>query len=638
MYKVALPISVSNPRFEQYYEGFVKKLKEAKVDRVFLCVSRCVESREQKNRELDVLRKYVPMFKAEGFEVGTWFSSFGHGGTCESAEPRDKDIGITYMVDMDGKVNTESCCPLDKNFQKMFAEWVQELAKTGVEVIMLDDDYRYSIRGGRYFCCCDLHIAALEQELSEPFDADRMEAALTTGGPNPWRDAWMKIQGESLNDFAKMLRAALDEVNDKVRLCHCAVLSTWDVEGVDSYTLARSFAGSTKPLVRLIGAAYWPAVRGFDDIKIATVCEYERLQQSWNEGHEIEVFCEGDVYPRPRYTVPAAYLEGFDQVQRAAGTADGCLKYMLDYCSSPEYEEGYIEKHIDNMPLYEILEKEMAGKTAVGVTVFEPMKTLAIATDPGQSEERFIPASLRFVTDNSLPVRYDAGEDAVFIFGDSAELAEADLFANGAVLDYDAAKILTRRGFDVGVIEFGGDVAVIQEEYDTENDVVNIAGGQWKEMKLAAGAQVQSKILASKDSEDGYYPACYTYENADGQKFLVYAFKARSSFEQRSQHGTFRGWCRAKQLRRLLPWLSGRKLDAVCDPAPDLYIMTKRDGNQLTVGLWNFCEDYVRQPKVRLGEEWSSVISHWGNAVLEGDTVVLDRLNAFECKCFTLVK
>ena len=92
------------------------------------------------------------------------------------------------------------------------------------------------------------------------------------------------------------------------------------------------------------------------------------------------------------------------------------------------------------------------------------------------------------------------------------------------------------------------------------------------------------------------------------------------------------------QLYVCLPWLSGKKLDAVCDPAPDLYIMTKRDGNQLTVGLWNFCEDYVRQPKVRLGEEWSSVISHWGNAVLEGDTVILDRLNAFECKCFTLVK
>ena len=638
MYKVALPISITNPRFEQYYEGFVKKLKEAKVDRVFLCVSRCVESWESRQKELERLKKYVPMFKAEGFEVGTWFSSLGHGGTCESAELKDTDIGITYMRDMDGKVNTESCCPLDTNFQKMFAEWVQELAKTGVEVIMIDDDYRYSIRGGRYFCCCDLHIAALEKELGEPFDADRMEAALTSGDPNPWRDAWMKVQGESLNNFAKMLRAALDEVDETVRLCHCAVLSTWDVEGVDSYTLAKSFAGKTKPLVRLIGAAYWPGLRGFGDIRTATVCEYERLQMAWNEGHEVEVFGEGDVYPRPRYTIPAAYLEGFDQVLRATGTADGCLKYMLDYCSSPEYEEGYIEKHVDDMPLFAILEKEMAGKPAVGVTVFEPMNTLAISHDPGVTEERFIPASLRFVTDNSLPVRYDAGEDATIIFGDSAELAGEEQLKNGAVLDYDAAKILARRGFDVGVTAFGGDVAVIQEEYETENDVVNIAGGQWKEVIPTQGAQIQSKILAAKDGKDSYFPACFTYENAAGQKFVVYTFKAQTSYEQRPQHGTFRGWCRAKQLRRLLPWLSGRQLDAICIPNPDLYIMTKRDGDTMTVGLWNFCEDYIKQPKVMLGEEWSEVIGNWGNAVLEGKCVTLDRLPAHECKVFTLKK
>ena len=278
MYRISVPIMASNLRFEQYYDGFAKKLKAAGVHRVFLCVSQCVDSRENKERELALLKKYVPKLKEEGFEVGAWFSSLGHGGTCETAEIADKDIGITYMVDMDGKVNTESCCPLDENFQKMFADWVQALAKTGVDVIMLDDDFRYSIRGGRYFCCCDLHKAALEKELGELFDADRMEAALTTGGPNPWRDAWMKVQGESLDDFAKMLRQALDEVNEKVRLCHCAVLSTWDAEGVDSYTLARSFAGKTKPLVRLIGAAYWAGLRSFADIKLAAVCEYERLQ------------------------------------------------------------------------------------------------------------------------------------------------------------------------------------------------------------------------------------------------------------------------------------------------------------------------------------------------------------------------
>ena len=71
----AVPLSVSNPLFEQYYPEMVRRCTNAGVGRVFLCVSRCVGDEAQKQRELALLRRYVPRLKVQGFEVGVWFFS-----------------------------------------------------------------------------------------------------------------------------------------------------------------------------------------------------------------------------------------------------------------------------------------------------------------------------------------------------------------------------------------------------------------------------------------------------------------------------------------------------------------------------------------------------------------------------------
>ena len=219
-------------------------------------------------------------------------------------------------------------------------------------------------------------------------------------------------------------------------------------------------------------------------------------------------------------------------------------------------------------------------------------------------------------------------------------MAEEEQLKHGAVLDATAAEILTRRGFDVGVKSFGqvlsqGAECPGVEHYGEEKDDVPTSGGRWMQMTLKEGTKLQSWLPLSKDKA---MPSCYTYENAAGQKFLVYAFCGQTSYEHGVGRGVFRSWCRAAQLRRLLPWLSGRRLDAVCDGAPDLYILTKSSESELTVGLWNFNVDSVKKPVVHLGEEWSELVSQWGAASLQGDQVVLGELAPFACACFTLKK
>ena len=635
MYSLSIPVSISNPRFETYYESFVEKCRRAGAQRIFLAVSMSVEAEEQKQKEIELLIKYVPRLQELGFEVGVWFSPLGHGYAGATQGSGEDERGLTYTARLEGGVNTSSYCPLDEEFVRLSCDWVQRLGATGISVILLDDDFRYAFKEGT-FCCCRHHRALLEEELGEPLDRQRMRKALTEGEPNIWRDIWLKVQGESLRGFAEKLRKALDEVDGSIRLGHCAVLSTWDIDGVDSLTLARTFAGTTKPLMRLIGAPYWASRRAFGQIRLGTVCEYERLQQAWCENSGVEVFCEGDSYPRPRYTVPAAYLEGFDQVMRAAGTSCGILKYMFDYTSSPEFETGYLERHLLDMPLFKIIEKAFEGKKAVGVRVFEPMHTLSLSMNPGDLEERCIPASLRFVTDNSLPVQYDESEAPSIIFGDSAELAEAEHLKHGAVIDAEAAEILMRRGFDVGLISSGASISPAEEEYIKEKETVWVAGGDWQELGISEKAEVLSWLWTAGSKRQA--AASYQYENNSGQRFLVYAFRAGTSYETGTQRGVFRGWCRAAQLRNSLPWLSGRHLDAVCAPSPDLYILVKRKENEMTVGLWNFCEDAVLNPGVCLAESWAEVKSHWGSACLEDVSVTLEEIPPFGMACFTLVK
>ena len=635
MYKVSVPILLTNPRFESYVPRYIELLREAKVDRVFLVSASLMDPEEQKCISIERLKKYVPVFRDEGYEVGIWINSLGHGGTCSEFVNDDITDGLQRMVGLDGRMNMGAYCPLCENVQKTAADWVRRLGETGADLIMMDDDYRYGFRHD-ILCACEKHRRVFEKELGEPFDADRMRRALTEGAPNHWRDTWLRVQGKSLNDFARILRKALNETAPEMRFSICSVLSTWDTDGVDSVTLAKTLAGDTRPYLRLIGAPYWAAIRNFHEIKLGAVCEYERLQQYWCRNEDMEIFCEGDSYPRPTYIVPAAYLEGFDQVMRAAGTNDGILKYMFDYVSSPDYELRYLNEHKANMPLYDMIDRKLAGKQAVGATVFAPMKTLTLSHFPAvKLDDNCIPAVLRFVADNSLPVRYDEGKDATFIFGDAAELAGEEQFVHGAVLDITAAQILTRRGFDVGLRGVNGTVNPAEEHFIHENEVTGIIGGNWISAKIADNAKVDSR-LSGYGMED--CPGVYTYENANGQRFAVYCFRAQQAFETGSARGAFRGWTRAKQIRRLLAWLSESELDAVCDGAPGLYMMAKRSENEMTVMLWNFGEDAVLEPKVKLGEAWSGICCDWGKAELNGRYVKCEKLPSFGCVCFTLKK
>ncbi|MBQ8345612.1 MAG: hypothetical protein IJY42_05035, partial [Clostridia bacterium] len=83
----------------------------------------------------------------------------------------------------------------------------------------------------------------------------------------------------------------------------------------------------------------------------------------------VTVMAEGDVYPRPRYNVPASLLELFDFGLCADGNYDGLLKYMVDYVLPPEEETGYLRRHTYNLERKEAVSRAFSNGANCGVYV-----------------------------------------------------------------------------------------------------------------------------------------------------------------------------------------------------------------------------------------------------------------------------
>ena len=106
------------------------------------------------------------------------------------------------------------------------------------------------------------------------------------------------------------MRIAVDSINPDIRMAFCACMSSWDLDGVDAYTITKILAGNTKPLIRLSGAPYWAVNQAFGQ-RLQGVIEQERMARKILGRNKIE-------------------LE--DKVYRAYGILTNCRKISSEEC------------------------------------------------------------------------------------------------------------------------------------------------------------------------------------------------------------------------------------------------------------------------------------------------------------------
>ena len=620
MYRVAIPVTnwYSNRRMD--CEAVLGELRRAGATRVWLCTARGIEREERLREELALLKEHRLFFEKNGVEAGVWLSSLGHGGALAHDDARGLERAARYqkIVGLDGSTCGDSFCPACEPFATDYSDWIGRIAETGARLIMLDDDYRLSARPCGPGCCCEKHMEEFRARVGEDVKREDMERLIFSGGPNKYRDAWLDMGHDALIGLAKRIRARVDAVSPETRVGVCAVMSTWDTDGVNAIELTRALAGGTKPFLRSIGAPYWQAQNALAK-KLARVIELARIQRFWCEGSGVELFSEGDAYPRPRYTTPASFLEMYDMALRADGGLDGILKYMLDYTSSTRYERGYIDRMVKNAPAYAWIEEHLTPGAAEGADVVcRPDKLRGANLPEGMTaraaeDAYFFPAAQRLLCDNGIPMAY--GTRAVHVIcGENGRSVPLDWLDDGAVLDMAAARLLTERGVDVGLREIGPFEAAQGAEYYPADDEYVMTGAidRLYSVALKDGAVALSAL--------GEKVTCYRYENEAGQRFVVYPFDMDAVSHSL---GLLRSYCRQRQLTAGLEWAGRKRLPAACLGHPDSYLMAKRTPDGLSVGLWNLSADYMDGAQIRLDRAYETASFFGCDGALDGSRVTI---------------
>ena len=364
MYKISVPIMATTIT-ENNKKDYLALFKNAGASRIFIALSDYTIP--------PTLGENIAFFKQNGFEVGVWLSTIGHGFVLSHTEDVT-DLKFIPITNIEGEERPHANCPLDENFSDFIARLVADIAKLGCDIVMLDDDFRLSQHGKHLCSACKNHLNRIGQILGETITREEIKPYIISGKPNKYRNAWLKAQSDSLIDFSKRIRSEVDKETPDVTVCVCTAYAPWDADDLDVAKVARILAGNHQPILRLTGAPYWATQQR--KYPLIAVFEIARMLASFVQNEGFDLMSEGDVYPRPRYTCPASYLELYDAVTRADGSYNGILKYMFDYVAGPDFETGYLKLHKDNAPFYKRLAKMFPNGANAGVRIITNPHTM----------------------------------------------------------------------------------------------------------------------------------------------------------------------------------------------------------------------------------------------------------------------
>lgn len=631
MYKRSMPICLNSVNKENMHI-YLENLKKCKADRVFICGLNYIYLKTTElYTETERIRDIVSYFKNNGLEVGIWVDAFGHGGPLVGYEG-DVKGSYTLIEGVDGKC-AHTICPSDEKFVADYSEGIKRIASLSPDLIMLDDDFRVNGRMSYYLgCFCENHLKKFYSLVGEEIPREEIEKLITTGGKNKYRDAFFDMSADMLLGFAKKLRAAVDEVNPSIRLGASSPLCAWDFCGTTLNEIAKAFAGNTKPFARIAGAPYWSN-------NIIPVTEASRLEFYYGKNAGIELFAEGDTYPRPRYNVTSKGLEVFESIMVADGSGDGVLSYIFDYNQKPNYETGYVTRFAKNEDRRMKILNMASGKAPVGVRVFSVANKVRNYDMPStviknsfrlfEGIRSFTPGA-KILSQNSIPTCYEDTGYPALVFGENAKYVEISDLKNGAILDIRAANILQKRGIDVGLVSF--EPKSFSNEYFVKNDdmVWAITHPHTQKITVNDNAKVESYFTPDNT------PASYRYENANGQRFLVLAFD-NFNFDGDFSGSYLCNYYRQEQLEDAVYYLSGKVLPAFVKKNPNLYNLCKKDekGN-LFIMLANVSIDDVYDAEVTLDNDYALADSFGFDGKIFGNKLIINQIVPYGITLLTL--
>ena len=432
-------------------------VRAAGADGVQIALVEFYDEDEVRAQKLARLANALAFFKNAGLPTAVWTTTLGYGENFGAAKRRFANS--QKLLSVTGR--TAARCPTDRNVLAANCDNMRDFARAGATFILLDDDFIQTCRPG-LGCVCREHLCRLTRKLQRHVTSNDVARAFS-GAPNAVRTAYLDVLGETLADYARALRRAVDEVNPDVGIGLCASYTHYDVEGCDLASILRVLAGRThRPLLRASGATYWPVksprVRG---AHLGAVIEFVRWQAARWRGSDVRLLDENDPHPRADAVVPAALCELYDACMIAEGDIVRNKYILRDYKGA--IDPAYLKAHLSHAPQHAAIAEAFADAASCGFKVIHPEHQLRAATLPKEvglwavmKQFSHPMAGLFAAVGNGVATHYDrAAETPCVAFGAAAAYLTAADRRRGVLLDKEGARLLSARGIDIGP-ESGG--------------------------------------------------------------------------------------------------------------------------------------------------------------------------------------
>lgn len=531
--------------------------------------------------------------------------------------------GVDPIVNSDGSPSA-GCCPLSPAFTVGLCEKVAACLRRGhPRIVFIEDDYTLCNNVGQTGmkgCFCPRHLKEFASRVGRSYTGREIAALFDrpTSVNRPVRDVFAKLSRDSLATLAGEVRKAIDSVDPTVRVCLCQS-GCCDLDGDDTEVVARAFAGKTRPLVRVCGAAYMnennPSAL---PPKIAHV--------AWSVQHlpkDFEVIHETDSYPHTRFYNSTLFLGSELCAAMMAGT-DGTYYYCTAYTDAPLEDDGYAAWMRENRPRIEAVRALRATMRPCGVrAVYTPAEVYLRRGHLRQGAFGGLPTAAGFLGKMGFPFTTAEEGEASVLFGDTAEILSDEevrnLLCGGVLLDGEAAVILTRRGF-ASLIGCTAETMPSTIAFTAE-EIQPVAGCKAKGRRLftlqaaSEAATTSFAGLALLKPIDGtevwsqfvdYYgkgvaPAVTFCRNALGGRVGVLHLSPSYGYGFNGATFSFR---KQELLHRLFTRLSVEELDVTAPKTPSSWLFAAKNDDELLVMLENLCGEPRKDAELAFAAKW----------------------------------
>jgi hypothetical protein len=555
------------------------------------------------------LRRLIEAATPLGIEILWWCLPTLKTG----AGPYQRIVGIA------GGESPISSCPLDERFLADYERHVAMGAKAAQPpMILLEDDLQLSNHPRVGFgCFCPLHLEKFRAYAGRAYTREELEALFTRRPLEAveLRRAWARMSRDTIVDFARRLRRAVDAVSPGTRFLQCEP-GTTDLDGCLSREVPEALAGpATRPAIRIFGTQYGSTdtARDLPANLAHAMYEAEHLPRHF------ELYHESDTYPHNRFFSSAALMESILTAAMMIG-CDSSLFIGAQYLDHHLEEFGYFDMYRRTRARLLEVQRFAASSALDGFQIlYRPDFDFLRCRPVWEGDSAIIGLKQYAKLLGRMGFPYTTLDRKVkLLCGAAAEALSDDelteIVRGGVLLDSEAASLLCRRGF--GPL-LGVQAELVQSlpavaEYILDNAptdlsrgrrIYNMAyapsgseGAQYARLELA-GAEALTVYRGPGGAEVS--PGLTRFVNRLGGRVAVMGC---SILNESSNLFNYR---KREVLRGLFTWLDdGTPPPAAVLDAPNLWLLFRASDREALIMATNLSADPVEDLDLALAPQW----------------------------------